>query len=120
MVGWKLLVLRDVDLALTHHGGVRRDLPSGTVTFLFTDVEGSTKLLKELGADDYAEAPAEHRGILRVAFGGQGGVEVDTQGDAFFVAFPTASGAFPPPWRWRDSPRVPFGCGWEFILAPRT
>src|SRR5216117_341255 len=40
VVGWKPLVLRDVDLALTH-GGVRRDLPSGTVTFLFTDVEGS-------------------------------------------------------------------------------
>src|SRR6266849_219707 len=72
---------------------VRRDLPSGTVTFLFTDVEGSTKLLNELGAADYAEALAEHRAILRVAFAGQGGVEVDTQGDAFFVAFPTAAGA---------------------------
>jgi class 3 adenylate cyclase len=78
---------------MTHHGAVRRDLPSGTVTFLFTDVEGSTKLLNELGPDDYAEALAEHRRILRVAFGGQGGGEVDTQGDAFFVAFPTAAGA---------------------------
>jgi len=72
---------------------VRRDLPSGTVTFLFTDVEGSTKLLHELGADEYAEALAEHRRILREAFGAYGGVEVDTQGDAFFVAFPTGPGA---------------------------
>ena len=72
---------------------VPRDLPSGTVTFLFTDVEGSTKLLHALGPDVYAEALAEHRRILRHAFGAHGGVEVDTQGDAFFVAFPTASGA---------------------------
>jgi len=72
---------------------VRRDLPSGTVTFLFTDIEGSTKLLHELGADRYSEALAEHRRILREAFTSHGGVEVDTQGDAFFVAFPTASRA---------------------------
>jgi predicted ATPase/class 3 adenylate cyclase len=70
-----------------------RELPSGTVTFLFTDVEGSTKLLHELGAEGYAQALAEHRRILRQAFAAQGGVEVDTQGDAFFVAFPTAPGA---------------------------
>jgi predicted ATPase/class 3 adenylate cyclase len=72
---------------------MRSDLPSGTVTFLFTDVEGSTKLLHELGAADYAQALAEHRRILRGAFHATGGVEVDTQGDAFFVAFPTAPGA---------------------------
>jgi predicted ATPase/class 3 adenylate cyclase len=72
---------------------VRPDLPSGTVTFLFTDIEGSTKLLHERGADGYAHALAEHRRILRDAFGAEGGVEVDTQGDAFFVAFPTAGGA---------------------------
>jgi predicted ATPase/class 3 adenylate cyclase len=72
---------------------VRRDLPSGTVTFLFTDIEGSTKLLHELGPDEYAQALAEHRRILRDWFGAHGGVEVDTQGDAFFVAFPTAPGA---------------------------
>jgi predicted ATPase/class 3 adenylate cyclase len=69
------------------------DLPSGTVTFLFTDIEGSTKLLHELGADGYAEALAEHRRVLRAAFAAHEGVEVDTQGDAFFVAFPTAPGA---------------------------
>ena len=72
---------------------MRPELPSGTVTFLFTDVEGSTKLLHELGAEAYAKALAEHRHILRTAFGAHGGVEVDTQGDAFFVAFPTAPGA---------------------------
>ncbi len=72
---------------------VRRELPSGTVTFLFTDIEGSTKLLNELGPQTYADALREHRRALREAFARHGGVEVDTQGDAFFVAFPTAPGA---------------------------
>jgi predicted ATPase len=72
---------------------MRTDIPTGTVTFLFTDVEGSTKLLHELGPAAYADALAEHRRILREAFRAHGGVEVDTQGDAFFVAFPTADGA---------------------------
>jgi predicted ATPase/class 3 adenylate cyclase len=71
----------------------RDDLPSGTVTFLFTDIEGSTKLLHELGAKAYAEALAEHRRALREAFARHGGVEVDTQGDAFLIAFSTAPGA---------------------------
>jgi predicted ATPase/class 3 adenylate cyclase len=69
-----------------------RPLPSGTVTFLFTDVEGSTRLLQEHG-DGYAELLAEHRRALREAFARHDGVEVDTQGDAFFVAFPRAAGA---------------------------
>jgi predicted ATPase/class 3 adenylate cyclase len=72
---------------------MRRELPSGTVTFLFTDVEGSTKLLHELGAEDYAEKLAEHRRVVREACTARGGVEVDTQGDAFFVAFASASEA---------------------------
>jgi predicted ATPase/class 3 adenylate cyclase len=72
---------------------VRRDLPSGTVTFLFTDVEGSTRLLDELGAQGYAAALGEHRRVVRQVVAGQGGVEVDTQGDAFFIAFPTVPGA---------------------------
>ena len=67
-----------------------RDLPSGTVTLLFTDIEGSTRLLNELGAEAYDEALAEHRRLLREAFARRGGVEVDTQGDAFFYAFPSA------------------------------
>ena len=72
---------------------MRPELPSGTVTFLFTDIEGSTRLLHALGPDAYAEALAEHRRVLRAAFAAHDGVEVDTQGDAFFVAFPTAPGA---------------------------
>ncbi|HET7758868.1 MAG TPA: adenylate/guanylate cyclase domain-containing protein [Gaiellaceae bacterium] len=70
-----------------------RDLPTGTVTFLFSDIEGSTRLLNELGTDRYAAALDEHRRVLREAFARHDGVEVDTQGDAFFVAFPTAQGA---------------------------
>src|SRR3954451_9811478 len=72
---------------------MRHDLPRGTVTFLFADIEGSTRLLRELGPERYAEALADHRRVLRDAFVAEGGVEVDTQGDAFFVAFPTAAGA---------------------------
>src|SRR3954466_15591359 len=68
------------------------DLPTGVVTLLFTDVEGSTRLLHDLG-DDYAEALHEHRGHLRAAFADHEGIEVDTQGDAFFVAFGRASNA---------------------------
>jgi predicted ATPase/class 3 adenylate cyclase len=72
--------------------GQMRELPTGTVTFLFTDIEGSTRLLHDLG-DGYAEELAEHRRVLRRAFTGHGGVEVDTQGDAFFVAFARARDA---------------------------
>jgi predicted ATPase/class 3 adenylate cyclase len=69
-----------------------RDLPTGVVTLLFTDVEGSTRLLHELG-DDYGEALHAHRRRLRAAFAEHEGAEVDTQGDAFFVAFARASDA---------------------------
>ncbi|MDX6515490.1 MAG: hypothetical protein QOH73_1156 [Gaiellaceae bacterium] len=62
------------------------ELPIGTVTFLFTDIEGSTQLLKQL-RDDYGKALAEHQGILREVFAEHGGREIDTQGDSFFVAF---------------------------------
>jgi predicted ATPase len=72
---------------------MRPELPTGTVTFLFTDVEGSTRLLHELGAEGYAAALAEHRRLIRKACSRNDGVEVDTQGDAFFFAFPTAPGA---------------------------
>ncbi|HXJ48089.1 MAG TPA: adenylate/guanylate cyclase domain-containing protein, partial [Candidatus Acidoferrum sp.] len=68
------------------------ELPRGTVTLLFTDIEGSTRLLAEQ-PDAYAEALAEHRRALREVFARHGGVEVDTQGDAFFVAFARASDA---------------------------
>lgn len=69
------------------------DLPTGTVTFLFTDIEGSTALLQYLGDTRYAEALAQHRDLLRTAFEEGGGHEVDTQGDAFFVAFGRARDA---------------------------
>jgi class 3 adenylate cyclase len=72
---------------------VRHELPAGTVTFLFTDVESSTKLLHSLGAEAYADALAKHRHVIREAGARHDGVEVDTQGDAFFFAFPTAPGA---------------------------
>lgn len=68
------------------------DLPTGVVTLLFTDVEGSTRLLRELG-DGYGEALHEHRRRLRAVFADHEGIEVDTQGDAFFVAFARASDA---------------------------
>jgi predicted ATPase len=64
-------------------------LPSGTVTFLFTDIEESTRLLQEL-RDGYADVLAEHRGLLRETFARHGGVEVDAQGDALFVVFASA------------------------------
>ncbi len=67
-------------------------LPSGTVTLLFTDIEGSTRLLQQLG-DRYASVLAESRHLLRTAFQEWGGHEVDTQGDAFFVAFARATDA---------------------------
>ncbi len=70
-----------------------RALPTGTVTFLFTDIEGSTRLLSELGDERYPLVLAEHRLALRDQFARHGGVEVDTQGDAFFVAFSRASDA---------------------------
>ena len=69
------------------------DLPSGTVTFLFTDIEGSTRLLDELGAAAYERALGDHRKALRAVFAACGGVEVDTQGDGFFVAFRRADDA---------------------------
>jgi class 3 adenylate cyclase/streptogramin lyase len=68
------------------------ELPSGTVTFLFTDIEGSTRLLKSLG-DRYEGVLTEHDRCLREAFAAGGGQEVDTQGDAFFAVFARAADA---------------------------
>jgi class 3 adenylate cyclase len=64
-------------------------LPGGTVTFLFTDIEGSTRLLQQLG-DSYGDVVRDHRKLLREHLGEKGGTEVDTQGDAFFYSFPRA------------------------------
>ena len=68
-------------------------LPSGTVTFLFSDVQGSTRLLAELGSAGYERELSQHRKLLRAAFTEHEGMEVDTQGDAFFVAFGSATDA---------------------------
>jgi predicted ATPase len=88
-----------------------RDLPRGTVTFLFTDIEGSTRLLHELGAERYAAALEEHRRVVREAYGQEGGVEVDTQGDAFFVAFPTAPAALAAARDAQDALEIPVRMG---------
>jgi predicted ATPase len=69
-----------------------RDLPTGTVTLLFTDIEGSTRLLDELG-DRYQDVFAEHQRALRAAFQAHAGLEVSTHGDAFFYAFERATDA---------------------------
>ncbi|MQA91664.1 MAG: AAA family ATPase [Gemmatimonas sp.] len=71
---------------------IAQDLPTGTVTFLFTDIEGSTRLLHELG-DRYGDLLAEHHLLLRRAFSRHRGVEVSTEGDAFFVVFPSVPDA---------------------------
>jgi class 3 adenylate cyclase len=68
------------------------ELPTGTVTLLFSDVDRSTELVKRLG-ERYGDLLAAHRRLLREAFGEQRGIEIDTQGDAFFVAFGTARDA---------------------------
>lgn len=68
-------------------------LPTGTVTFVFTDLEGSTALLKRLGDDEYARLLALHRRLLREIFAGHEGHEIDTQGDAFFYSFRRARSA---------------------------
>jgi YVTN family beta-propeller protein len=68
------------------------ELPSGAVTFLFTDIEGSTRLLKQL-RERYGEVLNEHQRLLRAAFEAHRGHEVDTQGDSFFVAFASARDA---------------------------
>lgn len=105
----------------------RAELPAGTVTFLFTDIEGSTRLLHALG-DRYPAVLAAHRDLLRAAFERHGGVEVDTQGDAFFVAFARASDALQAaaaaqhalashPW---PSGAALRGCAWASTPASRS
>ena len=67
-----------------------RELPTGTITLLFADIERSTVLLQEVGAEQYGAALAEYRKLMRIAVTSQGGVEVDTEGDGYFAAFPSA------------------------------
>src|SRR5579884_3595613 len=69
-----------------------RNLPAGTTTLLFTDIEGSTRLLQQLGKQ-YAEVLPASRQLLRAIFQQHNGHEVDTQGDAFFIVFTRATDA---------------------------
>jgi class 3 adenylate cyclase len=69
------------------------DLPSGTVTFVFSDLEGSTRLLKELGDEGYVSMLGTHRALVREVFAAHAGSEIDTQGDAFFYSFSRARAA---------------------------
>src|SRR5712692_2684758 len=86
---WMSLVLH---LLAADHASVALQ-PSGTVTLVFTDIEGSTALLDELGAEAYKEALADHRRALRKAFGAHAGYEVDEAGDGLFYTFASASEA---------------------------
>ena len=91
--------LQRLERAILNHepalapAGMAAAPPTGTVTLFFTDIEGSTQLLELLGAEAYAGALEQHRRLLRDAFARHDGYEVDTQGDAFFVAFPRAAAA---------------------------
>ena len=78
---------------------VARPLPAGTVTLLSSDIVGSTKLLRAVGADRWNELLSRHRELMRGVFAAHRGSEVDTQGDAFFAAFTTAGDASRPPSR---------------------
>jgi len=69
------------------------NLPTGTVSFLFTDIEGSTELLQQVGDQTYRDVLEEHHRVLRAEFATRSGREINTQGDAFFVAFPEAHDA---------------------------
>ncbi|MBD0329825.1 MAG: hypothetical protein ICV64_06955 [Thermoleophilia bacterium] len=92
------------------------DLPTGTVTFLFTDIEGSTQLVRRLGAR-YGDTLAEHQRLLRSAFDAHGGREIDTQGDSFFVAFARATDAVLAA---VDGQRALGAHGWPDGIRPRA
>src|SRR5436190_6224760 len=72
---------------------MRQALPSGTVTLLFTDIEGSTRLLHELEREEFDRLLGEHRRALREAFAAHDGIELRTEGDSFFAAFQRANDA---------------------------
>jgi len=92
------------------------ELPGGTVTFAFTDIEDSTELLKRLG-DGYADVLATHRRIIRESFSARGGIEIDTQGDAFFFVFPRSRDALEAA---VDAQRVHASATWPHDVAVRV
>jgi class 3 adenylate cyclase len=96
------------------------ELPTGTVTLLFTDIEGSTRMLRSLG-DDYGAVLRAHRTILRDVVGRHGGVEFGTEGDACFLAFPAAGPPWPrPPGRHAGRPRLTPPARWADHGTNRT
>jgi predicted ATPase/class 3 adenylate cyclase len=82
----------DHRLTARHHAIMRDDLPTGTITFLFTDIEGSTRLLQALGAE-YRSVLERHDALVRAALSAHDGVEVRTEGDSFFAVFRSAADA---------------------------
>src|ERR1019366_9109042 len=87
-------------------------LPSGTLTFLFTDIEGSTGLAQELGPEGYGDVLVQHRELLRAAWAAHGGTEVGTEGDSFFVVFAAAPAAVA-----AGGASRPSGSGWGSMPA---
>lgn len=79
--------------ATVEAGSVTPVLPTGTLTLLFTDIEGSTRLEVQVGTTRYAELRERHRVLLRTAFASSGGIEIETEGDSFFVVFERPSSA---------------------------
>src|SRR3972149_1322891 len=105
-------------------------LPTGTVTFLFTDIEGSTRLAERLGTATWSELLEAHQAILRQAFAASDGREIKTEGDSFFVVFrtapaavgatgPPAGGGAPPRTRARGAGGRPAGVGLRDLGGPR-
>src|ERR687891_177693 len=82
----------DIPIVMSHDGLLPASFPVGTVTFLFTDIEGSTRLLQALGAE-YRDVLERHNAIIRRALAEHEGVEVSTEGDAFFASFRSARDA---------------------------
>ena len=109
------------EVEVRDHVAVTRQLPTGTVTFLFTDIEGSTRLLHDLGPERYAEALEQHRLILRSAFTAHGGVEVDTQGTRSSSRFrPRRARSQRRGMPRKDSPKVRSACARRSTPARRT
>jgi class 3 adenylate cyclase len=97
-----------------------------TLTFLFTDIEGSTALLGRLGDDDYAQVLAGHHAVIRSALAAHGGREIDTQGDAFFAVFSSPRACVAAVLQMQQACRAMpgragsrCGCGWASIAGRR-
>src|SRR5215207_9671443 len=95
----------------------KRVLPTGTVTFLFSDMEGSTRLVQDLGPAVFTEVLERHNAVLRAAFGRHGATERGTQGDSFLVMFPEAPSALAAA---ADAQRTLAGADWPMAAGVRV